>query len=50
MPETIRGDAVFGDERIRARTTNIDALDEEGVAFENAFVPHTVCSPSPWVQ
>jgi len=29
-----------------ARTPNLDRLAAEGVRFENAFVPYTVCSPS----
>jgi len=29
-----------------ARTPNLDQLASEGVRFENAFVPYTVCSPS----
>ena len=29
-----------------ARTPNLDRLASEGVLFENAFVPYSVCSPS----
>ena len=29
-----------------ARTPHLDRLAEEGVRFENAFVPYSVCSPS----
>ena len=29
-----------------ARTPNLDRLASEGVRFENAFVPYSVCSPS----
>ena len=29
-----------------ARTPNLDRLAEQGVRFENAFVPYSVCSPS----
>lgn len=29
-----------------ARTSNLDRLASEGVRFENAFVPYSVCSPS----
>lgn len=29
-----------------ARTPNLDRLANEGVRFENAFVPYSVCSPS----
>jgi len=46
MPETLRADAVFGPQRIRARTPNMDRLAEEGVAFTNCFAQMAFCSPS----
>ena len=36
--------ACYGDPY--ARTPNLDRLASEGVRFENAFVPYSVCSPS----
>jgi arylsulfatase A-like enzyme len=46
MPETLRADAVFGDQAGRALTPNMDALGEEGVCFDRCYAQHSVCSPS----
>jgi arylsulfatase A-like enzyme len=46
MPETLRADAVFGDQAGRAVTPNMDALGAEGVCFERCYAQHSVCSPS----
>ena len=46
MPETLRADVVFGPRENRAKTPNMDALAEEGVAFTGCFAQSPWCSPS----
>lgn len=46
MPETVRGDAVFGPAASRARTPAMDALGNEGVAFTRCFAQNPFCTPS----
>jgi arylsulfatase A-like enzyme len=46
MPETVRGDAVFGPPDSRARTPVMDALGREGVAFTRCFSQNPFCTPS----
>lgn len=46
MPETLRADAVFGEPGTVAHAPNLRQLAAEGVAFENCFAQHTVCTPS----
>lgn len=46
MPETVRGDAVFGDPAARAQTPCMDALGREGVSFTRCFSQNAFCTPS----
>jgi len=46
LPETVRGDAVYGDLVHRAQTPNMDRLAQEGVSFTNCFCQAPYCGPS----
>jgi len=46
VPETIRGDAVFGDPGGRAKTPALDAFRSEAVAFTHCFAQNPFCTPS----
>ena len=46
LPETVRGDAVYGDPAHRAHTPNMDRVAQEGVSFTNCFCQAPYCGPS----
>ncbi len=46
IADQLRADAVGAFGSPVAKTPNLDALAERGTRFTNAFVQHTVCSPS----
>jgi len=46
VPDELRAESVGCYGHPLVKTPNIDRLADEGVRFDNAFVQHTVCSPS----
>jgi len=46
LPETVRGDAIYGPPETRAVTPNFDRLRAEGVTFTHAYAQMAYCTPS----
>jgi arylsulfatase A-like enzyme len=46
LPETVRGDAIYGPPETRAVTPNFDRLRSEGVSFTQAYSQMAYCTPS----
>ncbi|MFO7947526.1 MAG: sulfatase-like hydrolase/transferase [Armatimonadota bacterium] len=46
LPETVRGDAVYGSDGAGAVTPNFDRLRSDGVTFTHAFAQMAYCTPS----